>query len=301
MNIAITGGSGLIGKTIINSYANQHSFVILGRNGTNKWGDQSTRYIQTDYSIKSLKEQLNNIDGIIHLAAIRQQSRNQQLSIDSYLTNIKLSANVFEACKELGIKNVSYTSSHSVYGSTNEDPYNEDQKVSPETIYGLSKYTNENLANYYNDKFKMSIKSLRIASVFGLRDYSDLFNTFINSAIKKKAIKVKGDGSACIAYIYVKDAVTAIMDSLLMIDLKGTINIGTGKDISILSLAQNINYIFDNRENIVYLKNKEFNYNEAIMDINKAFKLLNWEPKWPLSLMLEDVKQSYFKRVLTGE
>jgi len=298
MKIAITGGSGLIGSEICNNYEGKHSFVILGRNSFYKQsGKNMVKYIKTDYSVESLKKQLNNVNGLIHLAANRQPSRAQQLSVEDFSTNIKLSANIFEACKARGINNIINASSHYVYGKINKTPYSEDQKVSPDSLYGLSKLSTENLAHYYNTNSKMSIKSLRLSTVFGLRDNDDLFNTFFKKAFHNETIKIYGTGKTQLAYIYVKDVASAIMSTIIHPELKGIINIGNGESISILSLAMSINEVFDNTGNIQFLKHKKSFPSEAIMNIKKSFELLNWEPQWSLSTMLEDIKDEHNKRI----
>ena len=290
MKITITGGTGFIGKWFLKSFVDEHELIVLGRNrealipGVD---ETAYTYLQTDYSKTHLCELLKGSDAVVHLAAKRTNAG----GFESYWPNMAISYNLFESCLETGINNIVALSTISVYSEANSLPWSEDQKVSPLSLYGISKTTMENLAEYYNKVHDLKIKCLRVAQVLGLYERSGfMLNTFIEQARRKEELKVYGRGEGRREYIYVKDVVSAIKKALDQNVPAGLFNIGTGVNISHLELGNLINYIFDNKDNLTLVPGIEEDISIFLMDISKAEKVLGWTPKWSMGEGLNDIK-----------
>jgi len=238
MKIAVTGGSGFIGKWVLQLLSCQHEFFVLGRRQSNplRVANCDFCYLQTDYSLEQLLEQLYGAEAVIHLAAQRPVAAKLGL-LDYFHSNFLVSANLFEACRLLSIKNIINLSSISVYTAENQLPWREDQQVQPLSYYGISKNAAENLAHYYNVNHQLCIKTLRVAHVLGWGDNGHfMVRNFIAKARQQKALPVYGCGEGRREYIYVKDVVGTIACALQHPSLNGTFNIGTGTAFSAVSV-----------------------------------------------------------------
>lgn len=158
--IAITGASRFLGGYVIERLkADGYDLIGLSRSDKDIGIDTKT----TDYSIESLKEVLNKVDGIVHLAA----SRGSSGKIEDFHQNEIITQNIYEAARELSIKYVVYASSISVYSNEDNLPWKESQFPEPVNMYGISKLASEAIGNIYSRKYDMYIKSLRFAHLFG--------------------------------------------------------------------------------------------------------------------------------------
>lgn len=293
--IAITGGTGFIGQWILKLYSNKYKFKVLTRNfdmPRNMYKHENVVYCTTDYSEDSLKEVLKDCSSVIHLASIRFD-KNQKEKFERYLDNIVLSENLFSACNDLNIKNIVFLSSRAVYGNSEEIINVEEQKFNPMNLYGVSKATIELISEYYNDKFDMKIKSLRVSQVLGLGERDGyMFSIFLKSCLEKKSLYLYGEGKGERNYIYVKDLARAIIISLEKSECKGCYNIASNKTISNSELAEMMCRVFNNDNNIVYLTDKIEDLNIQRISIDKAKEELGFECVYELVDMMEDIKRT---------
>jgi len=294
--VIITGGSGFIGKSLIRRLSEDYKCIILGRQKRKvlKIDDSDFDYLQTDYSNNHLESVLTDTDRLVHLAAVRPGPDD---NFDYYLPNIYFSSNIFNACASCGIKNIVALSSRMVYSEINTIPYSEGQYISPSSYYGISKAGMELLVEYCNRYLDMRIKCLRTAIVLGAEERKgSLHMDFIFKAIKKEPLLIYGSGKEKREYIYVKDVAGAIIDSLRHPEINGIFNIGSGKSISNLEIAEMINKVFGNAGNISFMNNKYKEKPQSLMDIRKAEKLLGWRPEWTIRDCLADLRDELDKK-----
>ncbi len=295
MKVAITGGSGLLGRMFLETYGDQYQCIVLGRGDTFTPPNQSNlkfAYRQTDYSAESLLTGLSGADCVIHLAA--QKVTREDSFADYVQSNLLVSSYVFEACRQLNIDNIVFTSSRLVYSDANRLPWSEDDDPKPVNFYGISKLCSEKLAYYYNENHQMNIKSLRLAQVVGTEvDVNDRFivTKFIWNAAHKKPLTVHSGSTGRREYIYVKDAVAALNCAIHSRDVNGVFNIGAGKNISSKELAILVNKIFGNDGNVKIVDSPKRDKAEVLLDINKAQKYLGYEPQWTLESTITDIKK----------
>lgn len=297
MKVAVTGASGFIGKWVLSMLKEKYDLIAMGRCDVGYVDACGVPYRKTDYSIENLAGLFADCDAVAHLAGVRSGSTEFQ----HFLPNIVLAANVFEACRIVNISNIVVSSTKSVYTEDNDMPWHEKQAVKPNSFYGISKATAEQIGCYYNHRYDVKIKLLRIAQVIGYGERPGyMLGVFINQAFHKKPILLFGEGQGRREYIYVKDVVEAINMSLTKPDVSGIFNIGLGQNISHAELARLINEVFDNKEKIQYKPDLREDTSVQLMNINKSAEELSWKPRWTLfeglaeikGIMGNDVKQS---------
>jgi len=290
LKIAITGGRGFVGKYLLDLLSEHHDCIVLGRGEQEifdiKGGKVS--YVQTNYEKEQLIQQLEGVQAVVHMAA-KKYEPNEQMS--DYFTSINLSDNLFSACSVLNITNIVFLSSRTVYGVNPKIPWKEETKTSPNTFYGISKVTIEKLAEYYNNKYNLKIKTLRLAQIIGFGEREGyMISTFLNQAIHKKRLQVFGEGKGARDYIYVKDVARAIEKSLEKDKIKGVFNIGSNKSTLHRELAETINNTFNNVGNLDFLQDIKEDKSISLMNCDKAASILDWKVKWTLQEALAEMK-----------
>lgn len=298
MKILVTGATGLIGGALLRQYAGIHTFTAITRN-TSKPFKSDVTWIVSDYSETSLNHILHgkNFDAVVHLAGVRFLPTQDHFS--HYLDNIVISENLFSACQKNDITNIVCASSRSVYSEKNVLPWRENQIPVPLNFYGISKLIMENISNIFNEKFDMKIKSLRIAQILSADERKGfLLRTLFDNAKKKQEQVIYGSGAAKREYLYIKDAVDAIIKACHKSDIIGAFNIGSGATISIKKLAELINHIFENSTSLRYVENKKEDLSVALMNCEKASAMLGFTAKFSVKDAIINIRQEGLKKEL---
>lgn len=155
---------------------------------------------------------LDDVDAIIHLAAISNDPMGNQFEDVTFEINYRSSIRLAESAKKAGVKNFVFASSCSMYGSAEDEARTEDSPLNPLTAYAKSKvYTEKELAALADDGFKVTC--LRFATACGMSDRLRLdlvLNDFVAGAIASGQITILSDGTPWRPLINVKDMAKAI-------------------------------------------------------------------------------------------
>lgn len=292
--ITVTGATGFIGQYLLQALAQEYELVALTTKSDTSsfFQHDALSYRQTDYSRQTLDAALSGCDALVHLAAKRPQA-NSELSVSNYFENMLLSETVFQACRDLGISNVVNISSISVYSRTERKTHEESEAAQPYNLYGVAKLASEAIAQIMNQENGMYIKSLRVASVFGLGERKEYMSAvFLRRCLENVQIVVYGDGTEYREYVYVKDVCRAISCALKAERQAGIFNIGSNKAISNREMAQLYCEIFESTAGFALDSSKPSANISTAFSIEKAKNLLGYIPAFSMKEALVDMKRN---------
>ena len=303
MNIAVTGGAGFIGSHIVEKLVERGDNVIVIDNlYTGKKENLKAVWDKIDFSemdirnFDLLKTKLKNIDGIFHEAALASVQDSFVKSEEYQDVNVNGTENIFKLAKEFGFK-VVYASSSSVYGNPIKIPIKEESEKNPINPYAQTKLDDEILAKKYA-KEGVKIIGLRYFNVFGERqskNYAGVIKLFLERIENHNPPIINGNGSQIRDFVYVKDVVQANIMALESNVENAFINIGTGKTVSILELANQIVKSSNLKLKLIHQDALKGDVMESKADVSLAKKLLNWEYKIELNDWLEDTVSRLLK------
>ena len=296
MKIVVTGGAGFIGSHIVEYLVSRGDEVtVLDNLHTGKKENlekviERIDFIKTDIlNFEDLKKILKNKDGIFHEAALASVQESFVKPTEYQNVNVKGTENILELAKEYGFK-VVYASSSSVYGDPSSIPIKENMEKNPINPYAQTKVDDETLAEQYA-KLGVDVIGLRYFNVFGERqseNYAGVIKLFLERIQEGLPPIINGDGSQIRDFVYVKDVVNANILALESDVKHAFINIGTGKTISILELANQIIRSSGLELMPIFREALEGDVHESQADIELAKNLLKWEPKMELEKWLSD-------------
>ena len=198
-----------------------------------------------------IKDDLKDIDVVIHLAGMQNDPLKSTLPGKVYDIEFSYSKKLAQICKELKVKFI-YASSCSVYGTGSNSLLNEESKVNPLTPYSHNKLKTEDyLISISNRNFKPLM--LRFATVYGYspRLRLDLYiNMFAGMAIADKKIKLNSDGLAWRPNLYIGD-ISSVLDSLININFKEPTIINVGNQSSNDQVVNVVKIIKNIERNII--------------------------------------------------
>jgi nucleoside-diphosphate-sugar epimerase len=304
MRIAVTGGAGFIGSNLCDYLLKQGKKVVCIDNlttGSKKnikffLSDPNFRFYKCDIRDKDKLEKIfrqEKPDLIYHYAAIVGVKRTLENPSEVLDVNINGTVNVLATALKCKCQKVVNISSSEVYGEPIELPEKETSLINAKLPYAISKLKSEKYAQLYYEKHGLNTTSLRLFNVYGPRQdsspYGFVVAIFINHVFNNKSPIVFGDGSQTRDFTYLEDnIIPTVMAGESDVTNGEVINISSGKQITILKLAELILKLF-NKENLdpIYKPPREFEIKHRLADISKMKKILKYKPKYELKQGLE--------------
>jgi len=179
------------------------------------------KFIRMNLEDKDIMDKLfkdEKFDAVVNLAA-QAGVRYSLTNPDAYMgSNIIGFMNILECCRHNDVKNLSYASSSSVYGSNTKLPFTTEDNVDhPISLYAASKKSNELMAHTYSHLFGISTTGLRFFTVYGPWGRPDMaLFLFTKAALEGKTIDVFNNGDMLRDFTYIDDIVegiTRVIDS----------------------------------------------------------------------------------------
>lgn len=217
--ILITGATGQIGSELTPALRERYggeNVVALGhKRPPSQDLNKSGPYEKGDATIKEfLKELIDKykIDTIYHLVGILSAAGEKNPD-DAWMVNINSLKNVLDLAREYDIKQVFWPSSIAAFGpSTPREDTPQATIMDPTTIYGITKFSGELLCNYYYNKYRVDIRSLRYPGLIsyvtppggGTTDYAI---AIFHDAIKDKKYTSYLREDTMLPMMYMPDAI----------------------------------------------------------------------------------------------
>jgi len=197
------------------------------------------------------------------------------------------------------VKKVIHSSTSEVYGSAQYVPIDEKHPLDAPHPYGASKIAADRMCNAYIQTYGMNISTPRFFNIFGPRQrdigYGGVISIFTRRVLNNIPPVIYGDGLQTRDYTYVEDAARAFDLILNHKSRLEPINIGSGKEVSIVDLANLIIELCGKKGKIkpVHVAPRIGEVKKLIADNRKAKKILRWEPKYSLKEGLKAFIQWY--------
>lgn len=277
MRYLITGGTGFIGKSIIEKLYNEE-ILLIGRD----WHSNLNLLNQ----IKEFKP-----DYILHCAAeIKDSSK-------TFESNILMTHWLLEVTKNVNYKCFITLGSSSEYGYT-QKPMTENELLKPRTMYEATKGASTLLCQGFAREYNKPIAVVRPFSVYGINEPSNrliptLFRNFKNNTISKISLGVHD-------FIHIDDFIDGLLSVLYSEKelIQGDIvHFGSGVQYSNLEVFNIIKNIF--KSNLEYEKiDNIFNKYDTlnwVADITYAKTKYKFNPKYTLETGLKEIYERKYR------
>jgi len=281
--IVIFGGSGFIGKSLLEKLLDKKFNVIVSKN-KNKIKENIKVFDGNLLDINSFESKIKNNDIIINLAGQFKGDFSNFIDL-----NIKGGLNLLEACKKKKGVRIILISSISVYGENKGKASKENQETNPSNMYGITKYLTENLYQKYSKNFGIKITILRLSNIYGINKKNGLILNIINSIKNNKIVTINHSGNQERDYLYIDDAINGIIKTIQNPQKDFQIfNISSGNGIKTKMVIKIIEKLSNKkiRKKII----KDITDEKSIYANNmKAKKNLSFVPKISLEKGLENI------------
>lgn len=293
--IILFGGAGFIGTNLaIELSQDENNDITLVDRDINFFEDlrklnlQKFSYVESDFSENTdFDELLEGQEVVYHLVSTTVPTTSNQQIPQELSANIIVTSKLLEACVRQNVKKVIFISSGgTVYGKEMCCPLKEGTPTYPISSYGLQKITIEKLLYLYHYMYNLDYRVVRLSNPYGPYQKPNgilgAVTTFTYKALNDEEITVFGDGSVVRDFIYIDDAVEAIIKIATQNVEQKTFNLGCGYGTSIKQLLDIISSTLKLHLKIKYVEGRSVDVPVNYLDIQryeKYFGTLN-----PISL-----------------
>jgi UDP-glucuronate 4-epimerase len=299
-SILVTGGAGFIGSHLVEKLLTKGYFVICldnfndyydpvlkEKNISNVMNNPHFKLIRGDIlDFQLLDDIFSGIHHpqptkIAHLAAmagVRTSIANPGIYVD---VNVKGTVNLLEMAKKYNVEQFILASSSSVYGTNEKTPFSENDPVELQVSpYATTKRAAELFCNTYNKLYDIHVTVLRFFTVYGERQRPDMaIRKFLKLIMEDKPIPMFGNGLSLRDYTYINDCIDCVFSAIeIPMDFE-TINIGSGRTISLKELIGILEKVTDISIKTKHLEEQPGDVPQTYADISKAKRLLGYNPK----------------------
>ena len=290
--ILVTGGSGFLGSHLCERLLNEGHEVLCVDNFFSSaranvealMDNRRFELIRHDVTFPLYVE----VDEIYNLACPASPIHYQRDPVQTLKTSVHGAINMLGLAKRLKAK-VLQTSTSEVYGDPGVHPQPESywgnvNPIGPRGVYDEAKRFAEAIVMAYHRFHKVETRIVRIFNTYGPRmrpKDGRIVPAFCCEALKGEPITVFGDGRQTRSFCYVSDLVDGIF-RLMMSEHSDPVNIGNPRELTVMDFALKIKELTGSKSAIVHKPLPVDDPKQRQPNIDKARKLLGWEPRMPL-------------------
>ncbi|MCK5603111.1 GDP-mannose 4,6-dehydratase [Candidatus Pacearchaeota archaeon] len=292
--ILITGVAGFIGanlvRRLIQAGGEIHAIV---RERTNLWRIKEVLTKLTLHRVdlldfEELQQTVNRINPeiIIHLAKHGPSPEDRWETLE---TNIIGTSNLLEVTSSLNYQCFIHTGTSLEYGPKSQ-PMTESDILEPSTFFGVTKASATMLCQQFAKARGRPIVILRPFMVYGYWDVpTNLIPTAIRAAMRKEKLALTPPGYRR-DWVFIEDVIEAYLLTIQAENIAGEIiNMGSGEQWSNEEIVDMVQDVYGQKIEVQVgaYSPRSFDTTHWVADIQKARKLLGWEPRHILRRGLE--------------
>jgi len=293
--VVLTGGAGFIGTHLVERLHRHNRCIVfdsLRRDALARTAlidHENVTLVQGDVrDAAALEEVVRGADVVIHLASVA--------GVDTVRANPVLTMEVallgtyhaLEASRKAGTvgRFIDFSTSE-VFGRyafrvSEGDTTALGAVGEARWTYAVSKLATEHLAHNYNKQYGLPALSIRPFNIYGPRQVGEgAIHHFIVRALRGEDLQVHNDGSQVRAWCYIDDIVDGILASVERDEaVAHAFNIGNPRStLTIYNLAREVIRLSSSSSRIVFVPRDQPDVELRIPDIDKARRLLGFEPR----------------------
>ncbi len=307
MRVLVTGAAGFIGSELCRELVHRGVEVRAVDNLCNGKRENLDGLSEKACSltVADIRDQsrmaslMAGVEAVYHLAClgVRHSLHSPK---ENHEVNAAATLDLLLAARESKVKRFVYVSSSEVYGTAQWVPMTEDHPAFPMTVYGASKLAGECYTRAFHRSYGYPTVVVRPFNAYGPRchhegDSGEVIPKFLLRCMAGRPMVIFGDGKQTRDFTFVTDTARGIMQAGLTEKAVGhTINLGSGKEVSINELARRVSEVAAQPDApVVHEEPRPGDVLRLCSENKRASELLGFTPCIGLREGLEKLKQWY--------
>jgi UDP-glucose 4-epimerase len=309
MEALVTGGAGFIGSHLVDVLLERGDRVVViddlstGRRGNLEQALANGAVLLeagiTDAAAVTEAFEAHRPEAVFHLAAQIDVRRSVSDPVFDLGVNAAGTLNLLEAARRTEARRFILASTGgAIYGEGmgRRLPLDEQAECRPDAPYGQSKYAAEGYLSLYGRLYGLSAVALRLGNVYGPRQdplgEAGVVAIFCRALLGGGTPRVFGDGTQTRDYVYVEDVVQAFLAGAGS-QARGTFNIGTGTETSVLELGTLLAGVCEREFEPEMAPSRPGEIQRIAIDSALASTELGWRPRTTLEQGLRATAASF--------
>jgi GDP-L-fucose synthase len=296
--VVVTGGAGFLGSAVTRDLEGLGAEVRVVRSREHDLRDPA-----------ATRSAVEGAEVVIHLAAnvggIGYNRRNPAPLVHD---NLMMTGNIFEASRAAGVGKLVSACTVCAYPKSVDAPFSEDDLWDgyPEESnapYGLAKKMMLVLSDAYRRQYDFDSCVPIVANLYGPNDNFDLEDSHVIAAMIRKYVEAAqrgdeqvvlwGTGKPSREFLYVDDAARALVLAAERLDVSDPVNIGTGNETNIRTLAETIQRLVGYTGQTVWDASRPDGQPRRSLDVSRARELMGFEARVSLEDGLRKTIESF--------
>lgn len=306
MKILVTGGAGFVGSHLVDALVLRGDEVIVidhYKREKLRFENAASRIHKISFGHESVEEIFaeERPEVVVHLAAQISVTASIVDPIDDAQRNIIESLRLLKIAERSGCRRFVFISSGgAIYGDHPVRPTPLLDDAFPLSPYGVAKFGFEHYLAGVDPNSGMKTIALRFANIFGPRQQlkstgeGNVMAVYLARMIAGEPVVIFGDGSATRDYVYVRDAVDAILAAIDS-DAEGMVNIGTGVGVPVQAVYDTIMEIHGEEHPLLYEPFRKGEVFHSVIDPSTGFEMLGWRARVPFREGMEEMYQWFME------
>jgi UDP-N-acetylglucosamine 4-epimerase len=318
--ILITGGAGFIGSNLCEYFLNSGQKVIcLDNFSTGHYHNLEEFIVNPNFkliegdirNISDCNLAVTGVDYVLHQAALGSVPRSINDPITTNDVNVTGFLNMLVAARDAKVKRFIYAASSSTYGDSEGLPKIEEVIGKPLSPYAITKYVNELYAEIFSKQYGLETIGLRYFNVFGRRQdpkgaYAAVIPKFVMQLMNYESPVINGDGNYSRDFTYIDNVIQ--MNALAISSnnfeaINNIYNTAFGDRNTLNDLVEYLKKyltLYDSKiatVPIIYGDTRAGDIPHSLASIDKAKKLLGYNPKYSLEEGLKEALSWYWNNL----
>jgi UDP-glucose 4-epimerase len=289
MNFLVTGAAGFLGSALANRLAHE-GHQVRGLDDLSA-GDPNRLHPNVLFTRGDVSDRpklwtlLQDVDSVYHLAARVSVPESVLYPREYNAVNVGGTVSVMEAMRDVGVRRVVLISSGSVYGDQQSQPLTEKTSPEPASPYAVSKLAAEFYVRTIGALWGIETVVLRVFNAYGPGQplpaaHPPVIPHFLRETARNGSLVIHGKGLQTRDFVFIDDVVEAMVASATAPSInRQVINIGSGQETTIRSLAQHVIEAVGSGADWIYMEDQDPGPSRMCADISLAKDKLGYQPK----------------------
>ena len=289
--VYIAGHNGMVGSAILRNLNEKghHNFLLKSSREVDLRNQQGVNELFASEKPEYVFLAAAKVGGI---------NANNLYGAEFLYDNLMIQSNVINAAWKFGATKLLFLGSSCIYPKIAPQPLKESYLLTgllepTNEAYAIAKIAGIKMCDSYRKQYGCNFMSAMPTNLYGPNDNYDLQNSHVLPALIRKfheakitnadSVTVWGTGKALREFLHVDDMAAACVHLMETYNETGFVNVGTGKDISISTLATLISNIIGFQGEIIFDSSMPDGTMRKLLDVSKMNEL-----EWTYSISLEE-------------